>query len=142
MWLMFGDGVNKMKKYAKIIDNTTKEVQIGVGCPDSYYIEIGMTLKDVEQAYNGLWYIEGYAPTKPAPSLDEKKKAKREERDGYLNDIQWRVERYDSQVKLGVTPNDSEEVYMSILRYMQYLRDIPQDPAFPDVEIKTFEEWR
>jgi len=62
-------------------------------------------------------------------------------RDMYLHDIQWRVSRYDSQVKLGITPNDSEEVYMSILGYMQYLRDIPQEPSFPDVEIKTFEEW-
>ena len=55
-------------------------------------------------------------------------------RDMYLHDIQWRVSRYDSQVKLGITPND-------ILGYMQYLRDIPQEPSFPDVEIKTFEEW-
>jgi hypothetical protein len=56
-----------MKKYAKIINESTKQVQVGVGCPDEYYIEIGMTLMDVEQAYNGLWYIEGYAPIEPEP---------------------------------------------------------------------------
>lgn len=60
-----------MKKYAKIINETTKEVQVGVGCPDEYYIEIGMTLMDVEQAYNGLWYVEGYAPIKPEPTEKE-----------------------------------------------------------------------
>ena len=60
-----------MKKYAKIIDEATKEVQIGVGCPDEYYKEIGMKKMDVEQAYNGNWYVEGYAPVKPEPTEEE-----------------------------------------------------------------------
>ncbi|MBQ9034796.1 MAG: hypothetical protein IJ099_02390 [Alphaproteobacteria bacterium] len=60
-----------MKKYAKIIDEATKQVQVGVGCSDEYYIEIGMTLMEVEQAYNGLWYIKGYAPIEPEPTEDE-----------------------------------------------------------------------
>ena len=51
-----------MLKYAKIINESTKQVQVGVGCPDEYYIEIGMTLMDVEQAYNGNWYVKGYEP--------------------------------------------------------------------------------
>lgn len=85
---------------------------------------------------NGVWTIVSAEPTE-----EEKKAIKRNERDRYLNDIQWRVERYDSQIKLGITPNDNEEVYMSILAYQQYLRDIPQSAGFPDVEIKTFEEW-
>ena len=65
-----------MEKYAKIINDETKEVQIGVGCPDEYYIEIGMRLMNVEQAYNGRWYVEGYAPIKPDPT-DEEIKAMR-----------------------------------------------------------------
>lgn len=60
-----------MKKYAKIIDENTKMVQVGVGCPDSYYIEIGMTLMDVEEAYDGNWYVSGYAPVQPAPTWEE-----------------------------------------------------------------------
>ncbi len=76
------------------------------------------------------------------PTVAEKKEIKRIERDYLVNDIQWRVERYEGQVKLGITPNDSEEEYMSILRYVQYLRDIPQDPEFPNIEIKSYEEWK
>lgn len=53
-------------RYARIINEETKEVQVGVGCPDEYYIEIGMTEMEVEQAYNGLWYMAGFAPEKPA----------------------------------------------------------------------------
>ena len=65
-----------MKKYAKIIDENTKEVQVGVGCPDEYYIEIGMSLMDVELAYNGKWYVAGFAPIKPEPTEEEIKAAR------------------------------------------------------------------
>lgn len=61
-----------MRKYAKIIDEKTLEVQVGAGCEDSYYISIGMALMDVEQAYNLKWYIEGYAPDAPTPPAPTK----------------------------------------------------------------------
>lgn len=53
-------------RYARIINEETQEIQVGVGCPDEYYTEIGMVEMDVEQAYNGKWYVAGYAPEKPA----------------------------------------------------------------------------
>ena len=61
-----------MLKYAKIIDEETKEVQIGVGVNDEYYASIGMTEMEVEQAYNGSWYLKGYAPIKPEPTIQDK----------------------------------------------------------------------
>lgn len=51
-----------MKKYAKITNQQTKQCEVGIGTNTSYYQKIGMTLQDVEQAYNGQWYIVGYAP--------------------------------------------------------------------------------
>jgi len=30
-----------------------------------------MTEMDVEQAYNGSWYLQGYAPQKPEPTVQE-----------------------------------------------------------------------
>lgn len=65
-----------MEKYAKIINETTKEVQVGVGCPDEYYVEIGMSLMEVEQAYNSKWYVAGFAPIKPEPTEEEIKAAR------------------------------------------------------------------
>lgn len=59
------------KKYAKIIDEETYQVQIGAGCTDEYYEEIGMTEMEVEQAYNGLWYVAGHAPAIPEPTPEE-----------------------------------------------------------------------
>ena len=62
-------------RYARIINEETKEVQVGVGCPDEYYVEIGMTEMEVEQAYNSLWYVAGYAPVLPEPTVEEKNEA-------------------------------------------------------------------
>lgn len=62
-----------MKKYAKIINEETKEVQIGSGTNSTFYQSIGMTEQDVEQAYNGSWYLAGFAPEKPAPTYEEVK---------------------------------------------------------------------
>ena len=62
-----------MTKYAKIINEETKEVQVGLGTNSAYYQQIGMTEMEVEQAYNGAWYVSGYAPEEP----EEEKKAKR-----------------------------------------------------------------
>lgn len=69
------------REYAKVIDENTKEVQIGVGCPIEYYIEIGMEYMEVEDCYNGKWYVKGYAPKEPepAPKTKEEIKAIREQ---------------------------------------------------------------
>lgn len=57
--------------YAKIINEETKEVSVGVGTNAEFYKSIGMTEMEVEQAYNGSWYVKGYAPEKPIPTNDE-----------------------------------------------------------------------
>lgn len=53
-----------MKKYAKII-NEQKQCEVGIGTNSEFYQSIGMAEMDVEQAYNGFWYVKGYAPEKP-----------------------------------------------------------------------------
>lgn len=63
-----------MTKYAKIINDETKEVQVGLGTNTAFYQKIGMTEMDVEQAYNGSWYVAGYAPEEPEAERKEKAK--------------------------------------------------------------------
>lgn len=53
-----------MIKYAKIINHETKLCEVGTGTNTEFYKSIGMTEMDVEQAYNGQWYLSGYAPVK------------------------------------------------------------------------------
>lgn len=49
--------------FANIINEQTKEVQIVAG---QKMISItGATEMEVEQAYNGKWYVKGYAPEEP-----------------------------------------------------------------------------
>ena len=60
-----------MIKYAKVINEETKECQVGIGTNTEFYQKIGMTQLDVEQAYNGSWYLTGHCPSKPEPTLQE-----------------------------------------------------------------------
>lgn len=57
--------------YAKIINEETKECQVGYGTDIAYYASNGMSDIEVEQAYNGAWYLKGYAPAKPEPTIAE-----------------------------------------------------------------------
>lgn len=67
-----------MLKYAKISNEETKEVYVGLGTNTDFYKKIGMTEIDVEQAYDGSWYLLGYAPEKPAPTKEEVSETRRQ----------------------------------------------------------------
>ena len=60
-----------MIKYAKVTNEETKECQVGTGTNIEFYKKIGLIEMEVEQAYNGQWYLKGYAPSKPEPTLEE-----------------------------------------------------------------------
>lgn len=84
-----------MLKYAKVINEETKECDVGIGNDIKYYQSIGMSEQDVDLAYNGIWYLVGYAPTRPLDELKEqkrveinqtRKKARLEEYAEYDND--------------------------------------------------------
>ena len=60
-----------MLKFAKITNEKTKACQVGLGTNEKFYRAIGMTEMEVEQTYNGQWYLKGYAPAKPEPTLEE-----------------------------------------------------------------------
>ena len=62
--------------YAKIINENTKQCEVGTGTNVKFYKSIGMTEMDVEQAYNGQWYVKGQAPVQPEPIEYEKAQAR------------------------------------------------------------------
>lgn len=74
-----------MLKYAKIIDENLKICQVGTGTNVKFYESIGMTEMDVEQAYDGSWYVAGYCPEKPAPTYEEVDKAREEYRKEHID---------------------------------------------------------
>lgn len=125
-----------MQMYSKIINEETKEVQVGFGDNKEYFETLGMELKEVEQCNtSGRWYIAGKMPA------EEKAADLRETRDFMLSSLDWRFDRYREQKILGIETTDSEQDFIDLLQYKQYLRDITKDPAFPDIQIKTFEEF-
>lgn len=48
--------------FAKVINEETKEVQVGFGDNKEYFESLGMTLQDVEQTEDGKWYLSQYIP--------------------------------------------------------------------------------
>lgn len=54
-----------MKAFAIIIDDKTKKCAVGMGEDVEFYKKAGMTEEEVEQAWDGAFYISGYAPDKP-----------------------------------------------------------------------------
>lgn len=124
--------------FAKVIDEKTKQCEVGIGTDSDFYRSIGMTEQEVEQAWDGQWYIKGYAPSKPLEQLSAEKRAERNEA---INGIIWRVQRYEQQKQLCIETADSEETYHKILEYIQYLRVLPQSQNFPNMDVKNFNEW-
>lgn len=115
--------------YAKIINEETKVCSVGVGTDTEFYRSIGMSEMEVEQAYDGQWYLKGYAPEKQTEQKETEARAERERR---IDAIRWRIERYQTQAAAGLETTDTAEQYKAILIYVQALRDVPEQEGFPD----------
>ena len=77
-----------MKLYCKIVNEETKAVQVGTGNNIDFYKSMGFIEEEVEQAYNGAWYIKGYVPKKPKELINQEKIAEYQK---YLTDTDYVV---------------------------------------------------
>lgn len=98
-----------MYKYAKIMDNDTKQVMVGIGSNEKFYRSLEMELLDIEQAYNEMWYLKGFAPEKPEEKYTEKRSAE-------YPDIR---EFIDAQVK--INSNDETLVSAGLEQLKEYI---------------------
>ena len=115
--------------YAKIINNETKKVDVGTGTNTAFYQSIGMSEMEVEQAYDGSWYLKGYAPEKPT---EQKEAEVRAVRNQYL-------EQTDKYMITDYPITDEErELYR---QYRTYLRTYPECRDWYKANPKTYEEW-
>ena len=82
-------------------------------------------------------------PKKPTQEeLDEQNANRiRSIRGEYMAETLNKVERYETQKAAGLDTTESEDTYRNYLLYLQYLRDVPQQLEFPNVEVLTFDEW-
>ena len=123
-----------MLKYAKIVNEETKLCEVGIGTNTRYYESIGMTEMEVEQAYNGSWYIAGYAPEKPQEVKEQEVRAVREQ---YFADyIDW----YQSKPLLW--EEMSEEEKQDIADYRKYLMDYTKEENWWEKNPLDWSEWK
>lgn len=78
-----------MLKYYKIINEETKEVIVGLGNNIPFYIQNGMTEGEVENAFNGKWYLKGFAPEKPEKTYLERRREEYPPIEEQLDMIYW-----------------------------------------------------
>lgn len=64
-----------MIKFVKVVNQETKQCEVGMGTNTEFYKFIGMEEMEVEQAYDGKWYVKGYAPTQPLEQVKAEKVA-------------------------------------------------------------------
>ena len=118
-----------MKKYAKIVNEETKACEVGVGTNTSFYASIGMTEMEVEQAYDGQWYLKGYAPEKPT---EQKETEVRAVRNQYLEQTdKYMITDYP-------ITDDERELYK---QYRAYLRDYTLTEDWFEHEPMSFADW-
>lgn len=116
-----------MKKYAKIINEETKACEVGLGTNSAFYQSIGMVEMDVEQAYDGSWYVLGFAPEKPQAEINQERI---NELQAYLTSTDWYAVR---MAETGVAiPDDVVTARASAREEISTLRD-----GFTDEEVQA-----
>lgn len=118
-----------MKKYAKVLNEETKLCAVGSGTNSAFYQSIGMPEVEVEQAWDGLWYLRGFAPEKSIEKMQEEARKVR-------NQL---LEQTDKFLLADYPITDSErEQYKA---YRSYLRDYPQTEEWYKQNPLRFDEW-
>lgn len=88
-----------MLKYAKVVNNETKLCEVGMGTNADFYQSIGMTEQEVEQSFDGSWYIKGYAPKQ---SIEEQNELIRQTRESLYTQTSDKLKAdYDEAVARG-----------------------------------------
>lgn len=113
--------------------------RMGVPCmpPNATTIE-----PPLEDGYTCTWNGSGWDKTKNkpdpvqetpyVPTKEELAAAARDERNNRIENVQWRIQRYQEQREAGITTTDSFATYQALLTYVQDLRDVPAQAGFPE----------
>lgn len=86
-----------MLKYAKIENAETGSCSVGLGTNSAFYESIGMTLMEVEQAWDGAWYVEGRAPGKPAEVIRAERVAELKKMLAETDYVAWKLAEVDGE---------------------------------------------
>ena len=116
-----------MLKYAKIINNETKECSVALGNNVDFYKSIGMVQMDVEQAYNMSWYVQGYAPEKPKPTYEEVKAIRASLYQQQVDPITSHIQRLRDEEN-----PDEEKIAELIAERNELVKKIQEENPYPE----------
>ena len=116
----------KDEEIIKVIDEEERTETITVG---DWYKSLGMEEMEVEQAYNGSWYVAGFAPEKPAPTHEEIS-ALREQ--AYINEVDILHAQRQRKTILGTWTKQDEANYIAEVK--QLSEDIANRYPYQNVE--------
>lgn len=130
---------NFINNQVALVDEFGKEI-----LPEnSTYLEPLDEKEGYKVKFNGEKWIYEEIPQMPEPTEEDKKENICAMCSMYINNISWRVERYNTQKELGIETSDTTETYLKILEYMQYLREYDEQTGeWWLEEPKTFEDWK
>ena len=113
----------KDEEIIKVIDEEEHTEIITVG---DWYKSLGMEKMEVEKAYNGSWYVAGYAPEKPAPTREEIS-ALREQ--AYIKEVDILHARKTRKTVLGEWTEQDEANYIAEVKRLS--EDIANRYPYP-----------
>ena len=122
-----------MKKYAKVVNEETKACEVGLGTNSAFYQSIGMTEMEVEEAYDGSWYLAGYAPTKPKPTKEEQRQAREEAYIAEVDPITCHINRLKDEEQ---TPEVIAEIASLVEERKAKVEEVKQRYPYPIEEIE------
>ena len=117
-----------MLKYAKIINEETKQCEVGVGTNAEFYKSIGMKEMEVDRAYDGSWYVQGYAPEKPEPTYEEVKAIRASLYQQQVDPITSHIQRLRDEEN-----PDEEKIAELIIERNELVEKIKQENPYPEV---------
>jgi hypothetical protein len=74
---------------AKIIDDKKKKCDVFCGTDFNWAIKNGFSEMEVERAWDGSWYLKGFAPERPEPTYTEKRQREYPPISEQLDMIYW-----------------------------------------------------
>ena len=66
---------------------------------------------------------------------EEKAEYHRQQRDRFLNAELWKLQRHEQEKALGIDTTLTDEEYIALLKYIQALRELPEQPNFPNTVV-------
>lgn len=120
MTVMFIKGIDK---------ETGKVLEYFSGTDFVWAKEQGFYEEEVEQAYNGSWYLLGYAPKKPLPTKEEIKLLREQ---AYIKEIDVLHAQKNRKTILGTWTEEDEANY--ILEVKNRSEDIANRYPYPTEE--------